>query len=392
MRYSFSRRAWRWLVTLAAGLAVSCTLDIASPDYGSPGSWDPGLNTHPSGATFQELLDRHVREGLPGVVLYVRTPAGVWNGAAGYARIEGGDPMLPTHLHHAASVTKMYTATAVMLLAEDGLVNLDRGIMQYLPEWAYADVPNGTTATVRQVLGHTSGIPDFSDSFAYELGTLNDPFGDYSPKRLLQYVAGESALFAPGGGYFYSNTDYVLLALLIEQVTGEDHADVISQRILQPLGLTRTFYKGEPGFPTPVGLVNSYQDLLGDGRIANVSDLAAHAAETGFGQAGLIASASDFATFLEALLGGSILGPESLSDMQEHTRCQCYGLGLSFIDTPYGVGIGHDGADVGTRTQVRYFPASDATLVLLANGGDGGVPNREFDELWDEAMAVALGD
>jgi D-alanyl-D-alanine carboxypeptidase len=387
----FFRRPCGRFATLAAVLGVSCTLDIATPDYGSPGSWDPALNTHPDGSAFQELLDRHVHDGLPGAVLYLRTPAGIWNGAAGYARLEGADPMLPTHLHHAASVTKMYTATAVMLLTEDGLVDLDRTIMQYLPRWAYEGVPNATTATVRQVLGHTSGIPDFGDSFSYELDTLNDPFGDYSPKRLLQYVKEQEALFTPGGGYFYSNTDYVLLALLIEQVTGEGHAEVISQRIIQPLGLAETFYGIGPGSPTPVGLVNSYQDLLGDGRIANVSDLSAHAAETAFGQAGLIASASDFATFLEALLGASILGPGSLDEMQDHTRCDCYGLGLSFLDTAYGVGIGHDGGDVGTRTEVRYFPSSDATLVLLTNGGNGGVPDRQFDQLWSEVLTAALG-
>ena len=77
--------------------------------------------------------------------------------------------------------------------------------------------------------------------------------------------------------------------------------------------------------------------------------------------------------------------------MQEHTRCECYGLGLSFLDTPFGVGIGHDGGDVGTRTEVRYFPASDATLVLLSNGGDSGVPERQFRELWSEVMEVVLG-
>jgi D-alanyl-D-alanine carboxypeptidase len=137
--------------------------------------------------------------------------------------------------------------------------------------------------------------------------------------------------------------------------------------------------------------VNSYQDLLGDGRLVNVSDLATHAAQSGYGQAGLMASSEDFASFLEALLDGSLLGPAFLAAMQERVYCDCYGLGLSFIETPYGLGVGHDGGDVGTRTEVRHFSASDATIVLLANGGDAGVPEEVFRRLWDAAIEIALG-
>ncbi len=106
----------------------ACTLDIAAPFEPPPDSWDPALNTHPDGASFQKLLDGYVYEGLPGAVLFVRTPEGLWNGSAGYARLEASDPMTPAHRHFAASMTKMYTASAVMLLAQDGLIDLDAKI------------------------------------------------------------------------------------------------------------------------------------------------------------------------------------------------------------------------------------------------------------------------
>ena len=108
--------------------------------------------------------------------------------------------MRPTHRHFAASVTKMYTAAAVMLLVEDGLIDLDARISQYLPESVYGPVPNGAGATVRHLLGHTSGIPDFGGSLAYDLDTLNDPMGSYPPDRMLAYTHGQSAVFAPGAG------------------------------------------------------------------------------------------------------------------------------------------------------------------------------------------------
>jgi len=376
---------------LSVGWAAGCALDIAVPTAPPPDTWDPALNTHPDGPVFQELLDRGVRAGLPGVVLLVRTPEGQWNGAAGYARVENDTPMTPTHRHHAASVTKMYVATAVLVLVEDGVLDLDARISEYLPGDICGPIPNGSAATVRQLLGHTSGIPDFDGDMAYDLDFLNDPLGSYSPERLLSYLHGQSAVFAPGAGYFYSNAGYLLLAMIVDRVAGKTHAEVIAERILHPLGLAATYYRNDPDFPAPPGLVNSYQDLTGDGRLANVSDLVRHNAGTFFGNAGLIATSADFADFLDGLLEGGLLGKASLAAMQEHTRCECYGLGLSFADTPYGPAVGHRGSDLGTLTEVRRFPGLDATLVLVANGGDAGVPERQFDRLWDEVMEAALG-
>lgn len=383
----------RWLApALAAVVCVAgCTLDIYAPLEPPPETWDPTLNTHPNGPVFQELLNRHVREGLPGVVLLVRTPQGQWNGAAGYAKIETAEPMLPTHRHFAASVTKMYTAAAVLLLAEDGIIELDAKISQYLPAAVYGDIPNGADATVRQLLGHTSGIPGF-DVLDYDLDTLNDPMGSYPPERMLSYVKGQSPIFAPGTGYFYSNVNYLLLALIMDHVTGAGHANVISERILRPLGLSATYYRNEPGYPKPPGLVNSYHDLAGDGRLMNVSDLTTHYAGMFMGYSGVIASSADFAEFIEALLEGRLIGQASLAEMQERTECSCYGLGLSFIQTPYGLGVGHDGGDFGILSEVRRFPDADATLVLLVNGGNSGVTERLFNRLWDKAMQTALGN
>jgi D-alanyl-D-alanine carboxypeptidase len=392
MHRATARQIRRLVPALAtAALVASCTLEISAPVEPPPDTWDPALNTHPDGPAFQGLLDRYVREGLPGVVLFVRTPQGQWNGAAGYAKIETAAPMLPTHRHFAASITKMYTAAGVLLLVEDGLINLDAGISQYLPATIYLRIPNGAGATVRQLLGHTSGIPDFG-VLAYDLDTLNDPMGSFPPERLLSYIQDESPIFPPGTGYFYSNVNYLLLALIMDHVTGASHANVISERIIRPLGLGASYYKNEPGYPKPPGLVNSYQDLAGDGRLVNVSDVTTHFNGMFIGHTGLIASSSDFAAFIEALLDGRVVNQASLAEMQKRTECECYGLGLHFALTEYGLAVGHDGGDFGIRSEVRHFPDLDATLVLLVNGGDSGTTGRLFDRLWDEVMHVALAD
>jgi D-alanyl-D-alanine carboxypeptidase len=241
-------------------------------------------------------------------------------------------------------------------------------------------------------LGHTSGIPDFSGDLRYDLDFLNDPFGFYPPERLLSYLHGQSSIFPPGNGFFYSNANYLLLAMILDQVAEGGHAALITHRILEPLGLEATHYRNEPGYPTPPGLVNTYQDLAGDGRLVNVSDMAVHSSETFFGNAGLMATSSDFAAFIEGLLGGHLVGEAFLSDMQDWREGSRSGLGLNFIETPFGPGIGHSGGDIGSLTQVRRFPDVDATLVLLSNGGDGGVPAGLFSRLWADAMEMALGN
>ncbi|MEJ2185946.1 MAG: serine hydrolase [Gemmatimonadota bacterium] len=377
-------------LVLAAALCIAgCTMDIATPVVPPPDPWDPALNTHPDSAAFQALLDRYAGEGLPGVVLLVRTPEGVWNGAAGFAQAEAGVPMQPAHRHYAGSVTKMYTAATVLLLAGEGQIQLDAPIRQYLPERVYGRVPNGREATVRQLLGHTSGIPDFDGSLAYEIDNLNDPLGDYQPERLLGYLEGQAPFSAPGAHYWYSNANYFLLALILEEVTGLPHAQVIHDRVLAQLGLDATYYREAAGVTSVPGLVNSYEDVAGDAHLMNVSDLARHGAQIAYGQSGIMATSADYADFLEALLGGQLLDPAMLAEMESHTRCDCYGLGLSFRDTEYGKAIGHDGSDVGARSEVRRFPGLDATLVLLVNGAGGAVDDL-FDQLWDDAMAAAL--
>lgn len=381
-----------WLVPLLAVAVggMGCTFDITVPVSTPPELWDPGQNTHPDSAAFRELLEDYARRGLPGVVLLVRSPEGTWNGSAGYARLESATPLLPSHLFHAASVTKTYVAAATLLLAENDVIDLDEEIQAYLPEAMFRRIPNGTRATVRQLLAHRSGIPDFSGDASYDLDFLNDPFGSYPTDRLLSYLEGQRALFSPGEGYFYSNANYYILALVLDRVEEGGHAAAVRDLVVKPLELRSTCYRNDPGYPSPPGLVNGYQDLVGDGTLMNVTDLARHAAGVFMGNAGLITNSADLADFLDALLGGGLLAPTSLSAMTAWSEPSRYGLGLGYLQTPYGRAVGHSGGDVGALAQARCFPDSDVTLILLSNGGDGGLPDELFQGLWEDAVVLAL--
>jgi hypothetical protein len=104
-----------------------------------------------------------------------------------------------------------------------------------------------------------------------------------------------------------------------------------------------------------------------------------------------IATTADFAAFIEGLLNGQLIGQELLSEMQVWREHFHYGLGMNFIETPYGPGIGHSGGDFGVLSRVRHFPDVDATFVLLVNAGDNGAIGGLFDRLWDEATQNSLG-
>jgi D-alanyl-D-alanine carboxypeptidase len=279
----------------------------------------------------------------------------------------------------------MYTAASAMLLVEDRVLDLDANISRYLPESICDSLPNGTTATVRQLLNNTSGIPDFSGAPNYYSDFYNDPLGDFPLERLLGYLYVQSPVGEAGTVFSYSNANYLLLALIMDCSTGS-HAKIISDRILKPMGLTATYYKNEAGFPWPPGTVDCYQYLDGDSVLTNITEFSVHGSEIFMGNAGLTASSADFARFIRYLLGGRIVGQESLTAMRDS------GLGIDIFDTEFGKGFGHSGSDYGAMIEVWCFPDKNATMVLLMNAGDCGNLGNLFKSLWVEAVNAALSD
>jgi D-alanyl-D-alanine carboxypeptidase len=329
---------------------------------------------NPKNLVYQALLDKYVKEGLPGLVVLIRTPnEGLWIGSSGYARIEDKTPMKKCNIVYSASIGKTYCAVAIMRLVEEGKLNLDDKMNKYLPADICDKIPNGNTATIRMLLGHTSGIPNFDDNTQFIADVLNDPFS-ITTDDLIKYEYCKKALFQPGEGYEYSSTGYELLAKIIDKVTGENHSKYYTSHIFQPLGLNNTYYKNEVGFPKPDGLVNCYFDRLGDGTIDNVSDVNNHLTQVLTGSDGIMASVYDYYLFIEALMKGNLVSSQSLQQMTEWRDTYSwttnkYGFGLQKIETPYGYKIGHDGDAMGAGTDMYYFPEHDITIVTATNIG-----------------------
>jgi D-alanyl-D-alanine carboxypeptidase len=364
------------LVLLIAGLGITACHNITTPKSTCQLPVENKGVNHRKAAAYQALLDSYVSRGLPGIVLLVKSPQdGLWIGAAGKSSLETGEPMLPCTLHYPQSIAKTFTATALMMLVEEGKVNLDAKISTYLPPAIIAGIANADKATVRQMLNMTSGIVSYEHDEDWIASRYANRSQRFTPEVMLSYIRGDAADFEPGTSWRYSTTNYLLAALLIDQVTGKSHADMFTNRIFRPLQLKDIYYKNQPGYPTPTGLVKgNYFDLDNNGTLDDLSDWQTASVSSFIGDDGLISSAFDLAQFIEALANGRLVTSQSLAEMTKwvstgEPRTQ-YGLGLFKVDLPTGgSAIGHAGDGVGAAAQMYYLPEADVTYVAFTNTG-----------------------
>jgi D-alanyl-D-alanine carboxypeptidase len=304
--------------------------------------------------------------------------------------------MTPCHVHHMASVAKTWYATVALLLAEEGALDLDAKLASYLAPSVLDGVPNADRVTLRQLMSHTSGIPDFNDDVSYIIGELNDPTHPDVPMDLVDAVRGRPALGEPGTVYAYADTNYVLLALVLDEVTGDGIGE-LHRRLIDPLDLdATTFYVR--GAPKPACIANTYWEIGGE-RLENVSDLSLEYATHDIGADGLAATPLDAMTFVEQLVRADVLTADSLTQMTAWTSQSAdadgyrYGLGLARREPDSGEMLGHTGGGVGTGAVMRASPDQEVSFAAATNVGLflGGPLSEVFDErLWDD-LAVAGG-
>lgn len=273
-------------------------------------------------------------------------------------------------LFRIGSVTKSFTATTLMMLVEDGLLSLDDEVAEHLQSPL---VPAGVT--VRNLLQHTSGIPDYVD-------TLNIVAPSCPPSiDPLSFVDGLPPDFAPGERHEYSNTNYLVLGQLIEAVTGQPPAAVIRGRILDPLRLDETYLEGsEPG-PAPVPALADFYDT-GPGPIECDTPMWPDATD-----GGMISSFDDLDRFWRALFAAELVSATTLGQMIDVNE-QGYGLGVIRLPGPPVPGAnlyGNGGKVVGYTTITLYEPATQTTIMLMGPTGHG-VPPRVLEDVIRTAL------
>ena len=328
---------------------------------------------HPNAPTYQAVLDHYTSKGLPGISLLVRDHHGTWVGGSGHADISHKIPMQPCTISKAASITKSFIGVLTMRLVEEGHFGLDDSVSKWLEAKVIDPVENANQSTVRMLLNHTTGIADLIKDQEFYLSILNDPAHTWTPSELLHFVDGDEAVFAPGAKVEYSNTNYLLLAMVIEAATGEHHAELLRNRVIEPLGLADTYYYWHDELPETTA--QGYFDLYNNGTILNMTN---YNTGSGNGYGGLYSNVYDLQVFIESLVRDEIvLREETLKEMMTWTEPQegkdrAHGLGLfkDFLERPEAeYGIGHRGRDLGYTADMYWFPEQDYTLVYLVNYG-----------------------
>lgn len=304
----------------------------------------------PAQTTLQRIVRRLVAAGAPGAVAFVRAPGRAVGVAAGYADLQTRTPMRAADGFRIASVTKTFVATVVLALEAEGRLDIDEPVERWLPGL----VPNGSAITIRELLNHTSGLFDYSEDDAHTQAAIADPGRRWSPHELLSVAFVHPPLFRPGTSWFYSNTNYVVLGLLVEAVTGRPLGQELQARIVDPLQLLATSFDVDAGIHDPFahGYIGPHPGLpIAAGTLLDITTLLSPSFVWGAGN--MASNAADVTRFFVALLRGQLLPSAQLAEMKTGSavNSNC-GLGLRKAYTSCGTAYDHEGDFPGYRNAV----------------------------------------
>jgi D-alanyl-D-alanine carboxypeptidase len=336
-----------------------------------------------AGQSGPSTLSRHVDNMIqasvdaraPGVAFIIAQDDQIlYRGARGLASVELNAPLKPDQVFRIGSITKVFTAAAIMKLSADGKLALNDPLSKFLP-----DFPNGAHITLAELLSHTSGVSDNWDT---------DPAKPIDTNQTVKLIASASADFPPGAAWSYSNSGYMLLGAVIEKVTGKPWHEFIREQFVTPLGLIHTgFYSDEAVVPNKVTGYSEDEH----GKVV----LAPFVTITGPGAAGaLVSNIDDLFQWMRALttnraLPNNLYQVMSSSAMTQDGQHVNYGDGL-MLGTVRGEPIvEHNGQIEGFSAQIVYFPRQHVTVVVLANT-DAGNPNPR--SLAHRLGALAIGN
>jgi D-alanyl-D-alanine carboxypeptidase len=341
-------------------------------------------------------MKRYVKAGLPGVAMAIYSEKnGWWAGAEGYSKVETKTPMQNCNLQYLQSVSKTYMAVAVLLLYQQSRIDLDYPITKYLPAKYSGYVKNADKIKVRMLLNHTSGIAEYSDDPAFVSYILTHPLQKIPTDFILHFIAGKDLMFEPGSKHYYSNTNYELLALIVDAITG-DHAAYLAKNIFSKLGLKNTFYRNDPKYLHYNTLVDSYWDVLNTGKPANITAIQRANVSSFIGDDGIVCSPTDAIKFLKGLMEGKLLTEASLKAMQQWVNDDkgkpIYGLGLTHYEAGGIEALGHSGGGIGAGCILLYIPVAQTYIFIGTNIGTlfaGELPEKA-NELKDALLMTVL--
>jgi D-alanyl-D-alanine carboxypeptidase len=320
-----------------------------------------GAASAPPGPRLQRAVDALVAAGVPGVAVVVRDGDRTLRAAGGYGNLAAHTPVRPTDRFRIGSIAKSFVATVVLQLVGEHKLSLEDTVERWLPGL----VPNGDRITVRQLLGHRSGLFDFSADPRVLRPYLNGRPGYYwSPRRLVGIAVSHHPLFAPDTGVSYSSTGYVLLGLVVEAVTGASMGAELQRRIFDPLGLRGTSFVTSTRIEGP----HAHGYLVVPGK--PLQDVTAISPSFYWTSGNIVSTAGDVARFYGALFRGRLLTPALMRAMTATAadrRGVHWGLGVATGRLACGSAWGHDGAVPGYDSVAYSSRDGRRQAVVLAN-------------------------
>lgn len=369
------------LLTFFIVFIISCHKDevFDSQSFDCTFSFTDSSYNHVSNLKYLNLLNDIKRSGVPGILMSIYSKSdGMWLGTSGKADLKSNIDLKPCCITRVGSTVKTFTATTIMLLKEEGKLNLDDKITKYLSAADLKDLKNADNATIRQLMHHSSGIFNYIQNTKFQTASTNDLIKEWMPEELLSYARGKSAYFMPDEDVLYSNTNYILLGMIISNIESKPFYEVFEEKIFKPLNLNSTQFAAKNHVPDDI--IRGYVDFYSNLNVINATYYSGWDYYTADG--GLISNAYDLNVFLTALFEGKLLSPSSLNEMMTWQKPKeadplffpnSYGLGIFKMETPWGDAYFHSGDAIGYYACMVYFPDRETTICWAVNGNYGKI-------------------
>lgn len=339
----------------------------------------------------QEILDDGIKEynvhGVSSAVIF--SDDKIWTGVSGvsYDTVT----IKPDMLFAIGSITKNIVSALTLRLVEENILSLEDPLSKWLPHYLHID----STITIRQLLNHTSGLYMFWNNEQIWDDLKNDRSRIWLPEEVLKYI--KEPHFAPGEGWRYSNTNYLLMAMIINKATDSNLSSELKKHFWQPLGMDNVFLSQEE--PIPDNQAHVYGDNIQFGnseKDVTFEPRASHESIT-YGSSGIFTTAENLARWSYMLFDGKILKQQSMNEMLQFiefepvANMRSYGLGVQTYVRNFSSGkeaIGHGGGNIGTSTYMVYLPEHHVSIVVMINA----FPSASIDVITKGLIRAVLRD
>lgn len=338
----------------------------------------------------QAKLDRAMANGkIAGATVGFALPDGrSFSVSSGVSNLQDKRKLLTTDPILAGSIGKTFVSALALQLVETGRLDLDEKIGHWLAgkPW-FARLPNAHEITVRMLMNHSSGIPNHVEGKIFEKAALKGALRDVAFDDLLTFVLDKKPLFAAGRGFYYADTNYILLAMIEEAITGTTMYQEVADRFLKPLKLDHTAPSNKNGLPAVYGYYEG-QPVVKDGHILINP-------QWEWAGGGFTSTSEDLARWAKNLYAGPVLKKSTIDEMLKSVSTgdgANYGLGVEILRGKWGVSYGHDGEYPGYLSVMRYYPKYDVAFAAQINVDGTPEANGFINAAADDFAAFIIGE